>query len=210
LLTYPVSAYETQIVLNERSADVRALTDAVAVDDGIHQRKRAQEKDQRNSRVATRAIHRGAGGGRRGDSLKSTAGVSAIPEILPFLKGENPYGSHDSSLTFVPWFPWLPVSDFDIFLMDKSSTNTKSWRRRGLSHCRLISHRHDLTEGVRGRRWVCLRLSPDCRGFSETQMRLRCPTRSKICETANVGGIESAGVHSSYLKGATDCRASRA
>jgi len=33
--------FETQIVLNERSADVRVVTDAVAVDDGIYQRKRA-------------------------------------------------------------------------------------------------------------------------------------------------------------------------
>jgi hypothetical protein len=37
--------FETQIVLNERSADVRVVTDAVAMDDGIYQRKRAQEKD---------------------------------------------------------------------------------------------------------------------------------------------------------------------
>ena len=51
--------FETQIVLNERSADVRVVTDAVAVDDGIYQRKRAQEKDQQNSWVATRTIHRG-------------------------------------------------------------------------------------------------------------------------------------------------------
>jgi hypothetical protein len=34
--------FETQIVLNKRSADVRVVTDAVAMDDGIYQRKRAQ------------------------------------------------------------------------------------------------------------------------------------------------------------------------
>jgi len=30
-------------------------------------------------------------------------------------------------LTFVPWFSWLALPDFDIFLMDKSSTNTTTW-----------------------------------------------------------------------------------
>jgi hypothetical protein len=51
--------FETQIVLNERSAHVRVVTDAM--DDGIYQRKRAQEKDEQNSWVATRTIHRGRG-----------------------------------------------------------------------------------------------------------------------------------------------------
>jgi len=62
-------------VLNERSADVRVLTDAV--DDGIHQRKRAQEKDQRNSRVATRTIQRGS---RRGDSRTKS---NRLKDLLP-------------------------------------------------------------------------------------------------------------------------------
>ena len=35
------------------------VTDAVAMDGGIDQRKRAQEKDQQNSCVATRTIHPG-------------------------------------------------------------------------------------------------------------------------------------------------------
>jgi len=30
-------------------------------------------------------------------------------------------------LTFVPWFSWLALPDFDIFLMHKSSTNTTAW-----------------------------------------------------------------------------------
>jgi hypothetical protein len=30
-------------------------------------------------------------------------------------------------LTFVAWFSWLPLSAFDIFLMDKSSKNTTAW-----------------------------------------------------------------------------------
>jgi hypothetical protein len=40
---------EVEVVLDGRSADVRLLTDAVAMDDGIYQRKRAQEEDQQNS-----------------------------------------------------------------------------------------------------------------------------------------------------------------
>jgi len=52
-------------------------------------------------------------------------------EILPSLKGENSYRSHGSSLTFcltlLPRFSWLPLADFDIFLMDKSSTNGTPW-----------------------------------------------------------------------------------
>ena len=51
--------FKTEIVLNEGSPDVRVVTDPVAMDDGIYQRKRAQEKDHQNSRVATRTIHRG-------------------------------------------------------------------------------------------------------------------------------------------------------
>ena len=54
--------FETQIVLNERSADIRVVTDAVAMDDGSDQRKGAQEKDQENSWVATITIHRGSRG----------------------------------------------------------------------------------------------------------------------------------------------------
>ena len=50
---------DIEFAFDERSADVRVVTDAVAMDDGIHQRKRAQEKDQQNSCVATRTIHRG-------------------------------------------------------------------------------------------------------------------------------------------------------
>ena len=38
-------------MFDERSADVRVVADAVAMDDGIYQRKRAQEKDHQNSRV---------------------------------------------------------------------------------------------------------------------------------------------------------------
>ena len=45
--------------IDERTADVRVVTDTVAMDDGIYQRKRAQEQDQQNSCVATRAIRRG-------------------------------------------------------------------------------------------------------------------------------------------------------
>ena len=55
---------EVEVVLDERSADVRLLTDAVAMDDGIHQRKGAQENEQQDSRVATRTIHRGRQAGR--------------------------------------------------------------------------------------------------------------------------------------------------
>ena len=68
--------FETQIVLNERSADVRVITDAVAMDDGIYQRKRAQEKERLDSWVATRTIH---GGGRPGDSLRSNRLM--LPEV---------------------------------------------------------------------------------------------------------------------------------
>jgi hypothetical protein len=53
---------KSRVLLDERSADVRLVTDAVAMDDGIDQRKRAQEKDQQNARVATRTIHRGSRG----------------------------------------------------------------------------------------------------------------------------------------------------
>ena len=42
----PIIFGEIEIVLNERSADVRVITDAVAMDDGIYQRQRAQGKDQ--------------------------------------------------------------------------------------------------------------------------------------------------------------------
>src|SRR5215472_5531227 len=52
-------ASEIETVLDERSADVCVITDAVAMDDGVYKRKLAQEKDQQNSRVATRTIHRG-------------------------------------------------------------------------------------------------------------------------------------------------------
>jgi len=51
---------EVEIVFDERSADVRVIPDAVAMDDGIYERKRAQEKDQQDSRVAARTIHRGS------------------------------------------------------------------------------------------------------------------------------------------------------
>jgi hypothetical protein len=51
---------KSKIVFDERTGDVRIVTDAVAVDDGIYQRKRAQEKDEQNSFVATRTIHRGS------------------------------------------------------------------------------------------------------------------------------------------------------
>ena len=54
--------FESQIVLNEGSADVRVVTDAVAMDDGIYQRKRAEEKEQQDSRVATRTVDRGSRG----------------------------------------------------------------------------------------------------------------------------------------------------
>jgi len=33
----------------------------------------------------------------------------------------------DFCSTILPWFSWLPLPDFDIFLMDKSSTNTTAW-----------------------------------------------------------------------------------
>ena len=51
---------EVEVVLDERNADVRVVSDAVAMDDGIDQQKRAQEKDEQNSFVATRTIHRGS------------------------------------------------------------------------------------------------------------------------------------------------------
>jgi hypothetical protein len=38
---------DIEVVLNERSADVGVVTDAVAMDDGIYQRKCAQEKISR-------------------------------------------------------------------------------------------------------------------------------------------------------------------
>ena len=45
---------EVEIAFDERSEDVRVVTNAVAMDDGIYQRKRAQEKDQQNSSVVGR------------------------------------------------------------------------------------------------------------------------------------------------------------
>jgi hypothetical protein len=54
-----IVASDVEIVFDERSADVRVLTDAFAMDDGIEQRKRAQEKDHQNSCLATRMVHRG-------------------------------------------------------------------------------------------------------------------------------------------------------
>src|SRR5215472_11051897 len=66
---------EVEIVFDERSADVRVVADAVAMDDGIYQPKRAQEKDHQNSCIATRMIHRGrsciAMRGSHGSSLTS-------------------------------------------------------------------------------------------------------------------------------------------
>jgi len=76
-------------MFDERSADVRVVTDAVAMDDEIYQRKRAQEKEQQDSRVATRTIHRGR---RLGDSLEREPASPLFPEILPSLKGEISYG----------------------------------------------------------------------------------------------------------------------
>ena len=62
--------------IDERTADVRVVTDTVAMDDGIYQRKRAQEKERLDSWVATRTIH---GGGRPGDSLRSNGLM--LPEV---------------------------------------------------------------------------------------------------------------------------------
>ena len=41
-----IVASEVEIVLNERSVNERVVTDTVAMDDGIYQRKRAEEDDQ--------------------------------------------------------------------------------------------------------------------------------------------------------------------
>jgi hypothetical protein len=67
-------AVKLKIMFDERSADVRVITDAVAMDDGIYQRKRAQEKDQQNSRVATRTIWESAA--IKADGLKIFLGVN--------------------------------------------------------------------------------------------------------------------------------------
>ena len=45
---WPFISESRKLCSNEWSADVRVVTDAVAMDDGIYQRKRAQEKDQQN------------------------------------------------------------------------------------------------------------------------------------------------------------------
>jgi hypothetical protein len=39
--------------------------------------------------------------------------LSEGTEFLPVSRFKPDFG-----LTFVPWFSWLPLSDFDIFLMD--------------------------------------------------------------------------------------------
>jgi hypothetical protein len=42
-------------------------------------------------------------------------------------------------LTFVPWLSWLPLCDFDIFLMDKSSTNTTArFLLRSFGDCQIL------------------------------------------------------------------------